>query len=222
MAAMTMTKAYKGLGMEGPIATWYARNTARDVRRFDAAARIVAERTRAGAAVLEVAPGPGYLAIEIARSGRKVTGLDISETFVKIARRNADQAGVAADFRHGNASAMPFTSDAFDFVICMAAFKNFTDPLGALNEIHRVLKPGGEASVLDLRKDASPEDIRAEVAGMGLSGWNSLMTRWIFRFLLLKRAYPREAIERLARGSNFRQWEIRTDRIGFELRLVKD
>jgi ubiquinone/menaquinone biosynthesis C-methylase UbiE len=222
MAAMTMTKPYKGLAMEGAIARWYARNTARDARRFDAAARIVAERTRTGAAVLEVAPGPGYLAIEIARSGRKVTGLDISESFVAIARRNADQAGVTAEFQRGNASAMPFAGDAFDFVICMAAFKNFANPLGALNEIHRVLKPGGEASILDLRKDASLEEINTEIAGMRLSAWNSLMTRWIFRFGLLKRAYTRQAIERLARESNFRQWEIRTEGIGFHLRLLKD
>lgn len=222
MSAMTMTKPYKGMGMEGAVARWYARNTARDVRRFDAAARIVAERTGAGAAVLEVAPGPGYLAIEIARSGRKVTGLDISKSFVEIARRNADQAGVTADFRHGNASAMPFASDAFDFVICMAAFKNFTDPLGALNEMYRVLRPGGEASILDLRREASLEDINTEVADMRLSAWNSLMTRWIFRFGLLKRAWTRESLDRLAKESNFHHCEISTVGIGFHLRLVKN
>ena len=117
---------------------------------------------------------------------------------------------------------MPFASDEFDFVICMAAFKNFAHPVGALNEIHRVLKPGGEASILDLRKEASVQEISTEVAGMRLSGWNSLVTRWIFRFGLLKRAYTRQSIERLVKESNFREWEIRTDGIGFRLQLVKD
>src|SRR5262249_51183408 len=143
MTETTMMKPYRGMAMEGSIANWYAKNTARDGRRFDAAARIVAERTSEGACILEVAPGPGYLAIEVARSGRKVTGLDISRSFVEIARRNAEKAGVAAEFRHGNASAMPFDGESFDFVICMAAFKNFADPLDAINEMHRVLRRGG-------------------------------------------------------------------------------
>ena len=117
---------------------------------------------------------------------------------------------------------MPFTAESFDFVICMAAFKNFTDPLGALNEMHRVLKGGGQASILDLRKDASLEDVKAEIARMHLSAWSSLMTRWIFRFGLLKRAYTREALERMASASSFRHWEIRSEGIGYELRLIKD
>src|SRR5262245_19833290 len=62
-------KAHRGLAMEGVIASWYTRNTSRDLHRFKEAARTVAERVPPGSRVLEVAPGPGYLAIEIARSG---------------------------------------------------------------------------------------------------------------------------------------------------------
>src|SRR5215467_716520 len=104
----TAQKAYKGMAMEGTIATWYAKNTGRDQRRFQRGARAVAERVPVNGHVLEVAPGPGYLAIEIAKSGRTVTTLDISQSFVRIARENAARAGVAIDVRHGNASAMPF------------------------------------------------------------------------------------------------------------------
>ena len=64
---MVTVKGYKGLPMEGLIATWYARNTGRDTRRFMDTARLVAARARPGGDVLEVAPGPGYLAIEMAR-----------------------------------------------------------------------------------------------------------------------------------------------------------
>ena len=75
--------------------------------------------------------------------------------------RNARQAAVAVEFRQGNASEMPYPDASFDFVVCRAAFKNFSDPMGALNEIHRVLRPGGRASVLDLRRESSPQESSA-------------------------------------------------------------
>ena len=216
----TTKKAYKGLPMEGPIATWYTKNAARDLSRFTKVAQAVANRVAPGSRVLEVAPGPGFLAIELAKTGRyRVTGLDISESFVRIARENARKVGVTVDFRHGNASAMPFPDAAFDFVVCTAAFKNFSDPLGALNEIHRVLAPGGEASIYDLRKDASQDEIARGVRSMQLSPINALLTRLIFRFGLLRSAYSREALEQLVAQSRFGTGQLEPDGIGFELRL---
>jgi ubiquinone/menaquinone biosynthesis C-methylase UbiE len=214
-------KAYKGIGMEGFIATWYARNTGRERRRFEDAARLVAGRVPRGAAVLEVAPGPGYLAIELARRGCAVTALDLSASFVRIARDNARAAGVPLDVRQGNAAAMPFADSAFDYVVCMAAFKNFADPVGALDEMYRVLKPGAQASILDLRKDASPEDIDAEVRSMHLSAVNARLTRWTFQTVLLKRAYTRADLEQMAAQSRFGRGDITEDGIGFELRLTR-
>ncbi len=186
---MTTAKAYKGLPMEGAIARWYTRNTGRDVNRFTETARLVAARVRPGGHVLEVAPGPGYLAIEMAKRGYAVTALDISKSFVRITRENAAREGVSVDVRHGNAAAMPLPDASFDFVVCMAAFKNFTDPMGAINEMYRVLKAGGQASIFDLRKDASLRDIYEEVHNMHLSAWNAWLTRFIFRHGLLRAAY---------------------------------
>src|SRR3974390_3507970 len=135
-------KPYRGMAMEGVIAAWYDRTAGRDMRRFQRVFEAVMEQTPSGGNVLEVAPGPGYLAIEIAKSGRRVSALDISNSFVRIARANAGRAGAAVYFLQGNAAAMPYPDASFDFAVCVAAFKNFGDPLGALNEIHRVLKPG--------------------------------------------------------------------------------
>ena len=215
-------KPYKGLPMEGIIATWYARNTANDVRGTQKCASSVADRLKPGARVLEVAPGPGYLAIEIAKMGDyRVSGLDISHSFVRIAAENARKAGVSVDFRHGDAAHMPFPDESFDFVVCRAAFKNFSDPVGALNEIHRVLMHGGRASIIDLRKDASLADIDDEVAGMHMSALNAKLTKWTFRTMLLKSAYTREAIDAMVSQSRFAKGEISQDGIGFELRLAK-
>lgn len=84
-----------------------------------------------------------------------MTGIDISRTFVQIAGDNARNAGVEVDFEHGDAADLPFPDDQFDCVVCRAAFKNFSRPLVALNEMHRVLKPGGNALIIDVRKDYS-------------------------------------------------------------------
>ncbi len=219
---MTSTqKAYRGMAMEGPIASWYARNTGRDLRRFQRCAALLQDRLAPGAAVLEVAPGPGYLAIQLARAGHRVTAVDISHSFVRIASQNAARAGVAVDVRQGDAAHLPLPDASFDLVVCMAAFKNFTDPVGALDEFHRVLRPGGSASVFDLRKEAPMDAIAREVEEMRLSPWNAAFTRLTFRYLLLRNAYPRAELERMAARSRFGGGELREEGIGFELRLVR-
>lgn len=217
-----MAKAYKGLPMEGVIATWYAKNTAADLARFRQTARVLSERLRPGGDVLEVAPGPGYLAIELAKRGYSVTALDISKSFVEIARDNADRAGVPVDVCHGDAADMPFSDASFDLVVCMAAFKNFSDPIGAIDEMHRVLKPGGQAFIFDLRKDATSDEIDAQVRQMRLSAVNTYLTRWTFQLLLLKRAYTRAQLQDIVAQSRFSRGDIAADGIGFELRLSKE
>jgi ubiquinone/menaquinone biosynthesis C-methylase UbiE len=216
-----MAKAYKGIGMEGPIASWYARNTKGDGRDYAEIARAVAERTPPGARVLEVAPGPGYLAIELARLDLRVSALDVSRSFVRMARQNARAAGVALEVARGDAARLPYPDAQFDFAVCRAAFKNFSDPLGALNELHRVLRPDGRASIYDLRRDAPPEAIEREIAGMRMSRLNAALTRWTFRHMLLKRAYADADLERLCAASAFGRGEIADDGIGFELRLAR-
>src|SRR6266540_2420572 len=153
--ASKAAKPYKGMAMEGMIARWYTNIRQQDAE-LEPVVRQVSDLLPAGSRILEVAPGPGYLAIELARLGTyRVVGLDISKSFVQMAAENAAKAGVQVTFQHGNASAMPFESDAFDLVVCRAAFKNFSEPVQALNEMYRVLKRGGKAVIIDLRRDAS-------------------------------------------------------------------
>src|ERR1700722_5157383 len=186
-------KAYKGMGMEGFTARWYASLTHKSLDEFKALARRVSSQIPAGASVLEVAPGPGYFAIELAKLGAyRITGLDISRPLVEIARTKAAEAGVNVDFRQGDAAHMPFAAESFDFLLCRAAFKNFTEPLPALKEMYRVLKPGGRALIIDLASDASMQSISEAVQGMHLGPVNAVITRLTFRFMLLKRAFTRE------------------------------
>jgi ubiquinone/menaquinone biosynthesis C-methylase UbiE len=213
-------KPYKGLAMEGLIARWYTKIREHDEGLGTLAGK-VSDILPSGSRVLEVAPGPGYLAIELAKRGYHVVGLDISASFVQIARAKAGEAGVAAEFRHGNASDMPFDGDTFDFIICCAAFKNFTEPLRAIQEMHRVLKPGGKALIVDLRRDASREEINTHINDLGLSGINTLITKWTFKQFLLKNAYTNQEIRQFVSQTEFARLDIREDTIGMEIWLEK-
>jgi ubiquinone/menaquinone biosynthesis C-methylase UbiE len=219
--ASKAAKPYKGMAMEGLIARWYT-TIRKDDPELDLVVRQTSEILSAGSHILEVAPGPGYLAIELAKLGMyHVVGLDISASFVEIARAKAKQAGVAVEFHRGNAAHMPFGADAFDFIICRAAFKNFSEPVQALQEMHRVLKPGGTALIIDLRGDASPQDIRTAVRSMGLSAINRLITQSVFKHFLLKNAYTSAEIRRMVAQTPFARCDIREDNIGMQIWLEK-
>jgi ubiquinone/menaquinone biosynthesis C-methylase UbiE len=216
------TKAYKGAGMEGFTAKWYASLTRKSMEEFEKLARRVAAQLPQNGRVLEVAPGPGYFAIELAKlGGYQITGLDISRTFVDIARKNAFEAGVKIDFRQGNASQMPFEEATFDFLLCRAAFKNFSDPVPALREMYRVLKPGGRALIIDLRKDAPQESINEAVEHMHLGAVNSVITKLTFRFMLLKRAYTKGDFDRMVAQTRFGSAAIRENIVEMEIALDK-
>jgi len=207
-------KAYIGMGMEGSIARWYERNTAKDMAEFRRLADRIAGLVPAGGQVLEVAPGPGFLAVELAKRGLAVTGLDISKTFVELARKNAEVVGADARFEQGNVAQMPFADRSFDFLVCRAAFKNFADPVGALKEMQRVLKPGGRGLIIDLRRDAAMTDIAAYVDGLGVSFLNGLAMKLTFRAMLLPRAWRMDAFSDLLRQVPFRHTEIVPNAIG--------
>jgi ubiquinone/menaquinone biosynthesis C-methylase UbiE len=172
--------------------------------------------------VLEVAPGPGFFAIELAKLGEfAITGLDVSRTFVEIATENARKAGVPVDFRLGNAAAMPFADESFDFVYCSAAFKNFSEPVKALDEMYRVLRPGTTAVICDLRKDLSSEAIDSYVKQSGRKALDAWLTSWTFKHMLVKRAYASDVLARMAKESRFGDCQIHTAGLGLEVRLTK-
>jgi len=220
-SAQRKLKPYKGMAMEGMIATWYARNTKKSIAEFRNLAKRIADRLRPGDHVLELAPGPGYLAIELARLGPyRIVGLDVSRTFVRIARENAARARVDVDFQQGDAAALPFAADTFDFIACRAAFKNFSNPIGALSEMHRVLRSGGQATIIDMRNDASNQSIVDEVAKMHLGRIDAFITRSTLS-ALRRRAYSKLEFERMAQGTAFGRCDIIEQPLGFEVTLLK-
>lgn len=211
------SKPYRGVAMEGGVARWYTARAKRERDDYQALARRIAESLPSEARVLEVAPGPGYLAIELAKLGEyRIAGLDISETFVDIASRNAEREGVAVDFRHGDVADMPFADAAFDGVVCRAAFQNFSQPEKALREMRRVLKVGGAAVLIELRRDVSSRAINQHVRKVATSLREWLTNQLLFRLLLVRRAYTENQLRQFASSTGFSGVEIRKGSVFLE------
>lgn len=222
MTTIAMRKPHADRPIEGMMAKWYAANTAEMMQEYVELAERVAKQLPAGSRVLEVAPGPGYFCIELAKRGSySITGMDLSRTFVKMATEKAAQAGVRVQFVQGSASNMPFPKESFDFLLCRAAFKNFADPVGALKEMCRVLRPAGTALLIDLSRDAQPDEVSRAVDKLGLSTVNRLVTKVIFRSFLIRSAYSREEFEQMLSQTAFSRTEISGDGMGFEIKMTK-
>ena len=98
---------------------------------------------------LDVGTGPGQLAFYLAEAGFKVTGIDISPGMIAQARQKAEDQGLACDFRTGDAEHLPFEDNAFDVVVTRNLVWTLPNPQAAIQEWHRVLKPGGRIIISD-------------------------------------------------------------------------
>ena len=96
--------------------------------------------------VLDVACGTGDMAIELLKRGCSVTGIDLSEEMLAIARRKTAE----ANFQLANAEALPFDDATFDAVTSAFGIRNFVHLEKGLAEMARVLKPGGRMVILEM------------------------------------------------------------------------
>jgi ubiquinone/menaquinone biosynthesis C-methylase UbiE len=107
----------------------------------------------AAAHVLDVGSGLGgasrYLALAY---GCRVTGLDLTEAYCRVAQMLADRLGLSSrvTYRHGSAVAMPFEAASFDVVWTQHATMNIADKATLYDEIRRVLRPGGVCAFYDI------------------------------------------------------------------------
>ena len=116
---------------------------------------------------------------------------------------------------------MVWGENSFDLIVCRAAFKNFFEPVKAINEMYRVLRPGGRALIIDLRRDVSPRAINAHVDQMGVGFINAVMMKLTFRFMLIKRAYTKQQFTQFIALSSFGRFAMHEDDIALELWLHK-
>ena len=109
-----------------------------------------------GERVLDVGAGPGFLATAIDEAVGKsgsVCGVDISEPLLEVARsQSKDQHGI--EFRHGDATQLPYPEEAFDAVVSTQVLEYVPDVDAALGEFHRVLRVAGRVALLDTDWDS--------------------------------------------------------------------
>jgi demethylmenaquinone methyltransferase/2-methoxy-6-polyprenyl-1,4-benzoquinol methylase len=105
-----------------------------------------------GRRALDVATGTGDLAVELARRGAQVTGLDFSEPMLELARRKAP----GLDWVPGNALELPYDDGEFDAVTVGFGARNFSDLGAGIAEMARVAKPGGRVVILEITTPQRP------------------------------------------------------------------
>ena len=140
--------------------------------------------------VLDVGTGTGMLAIEFAKGipTVEVVGLDLSDVALELARDNAQKSRASSrvSFERGDAEDMPFEDDTFDLVISGNTLHLLKNPVRMLNEIQRVLKPGGRFLVSDFRRS-----------------WLGILTEHV------RSAYSAQEVRDLLRQSELQNWKVK-------------
>jgi 2-polyprenyl-3-methyl-5-hydroxy-6-metoxy-1,4-benzoquinol methylase len=105
-----------------------------------------------GQTLLEVGCGVGIDLVRFAHAGALVTGVDLAQVSIELARQNFAHHGLEADLQVMNGEALTFADDSFDVVYAHGVLQYTADAAQMVRELHRVLKPGGEAMVMVYNK----------------------------------------------------------------------
>jgi SAM-dependent methyltransferase len=110
--------------------------------------RLVDFNAYRGRTLLEVGCGAGVDLVRFARAGAITTGVDLSRTAIDLARQNMAQNGLSANLQIMDGEALQFAGDTFDVVYAHGVLQYTSNTEKMISEIHRVLKPGGEAILM--------------------------------------------------------------------------
>ena len=171
---------------------------------------------RKDGALLDVGAGPGWLLIRLHAKcpAMRLVGMDISSAMIVQARKNvaASDAAGRIEMQVGSAEKLPFADASFDLIVSSGSAHHWKDAAGGLNEMHRVLRPGGRVLIYDLVK-ALPADVRREAVRR--FGRFRIAMLWLHTFE--EPFYSADDLISLARASRFR--DGRTSYVGVLCRL---
>ena len=139
--------------------------------------------------VLDIGTGTGLLAIGFAKSipGVEVTGMDLSEVVLELARENLQKsdAPLKVSFEKGDAEDIPLEDGAFDLVVSSNTLHLIENPVSMFDEVHRVLKPEGRFIISDHRRS-----------------WLGIFSAHI------RASYTPDEVKELLRRSNLQDWAV--------------
>jgi ubiquinone/menaquinone biosynthesis C-methylase UbiE len=130
----------------GTVATWWREEKWNAVLRqyFDEQLSYVCSFGKwEGKFVLDAGTGFGRFACALASSGAKVSGIDISMDMLRLARSNAGELAGNISWHRGDVEQLPFGDESFDAAVCMETLMHVPQPLAAVKELARVVRPGG-------------------------------------------------------------------------------
>ncbi|MEZ4664552.1 MAG: methyltransferase domain-containing protein [Caldilineaceae bacterium] len=106
---------------------------------------------------LDLATGPGYVALAFAAAGCQVTGVDLTAAPLAIAEQNRAERGLPnVHFEAADANQLPFADNSFDIVVCRLAMHHFAEPQTVFGQMVRVCRPGGKVVIEDLLASENP------------------------------------------------------------------
>ncbi len=181
-----------------------------------------------GKRVLEVGLGYGTLSQRLAEAGAHYHGLDISPGPVAMAQHRLKQAGVQGDVQQGSILDCPFGDDYFDCVVAIGCLHHTGNLAKAIEEVHRVLKPGCEARFMVYNATSyrqwysNPGETMKRIQGEKLSNSHDseLASRWGYDFNSQGQTAPqtefvtRSELHKLC--STFNACQITLENIGAE------
>lgn len=168
---------------------------------------------------LEYGPGPGYIGLEWLKKtkGTTLKGVDISAAMVELASKNAAEYGFTdrAEYILNDGKTIPFPKETFDAVFSTSSFHEWENPEVAIDEIYRVLKPGGRLFIGDLRRDMSFL-IRWFM-------WLSVKPQEIRPGLLtsIKSSYTAPEAQDLMKKTKFKDFAVKSNPMGLIITAVK-
>lgn len=135
-----------------------------------------------GKNLLEIGCGLGTDLIQFARGGAHVTGVDLTPRSIELVKRRFELEELPVDARVADAEQLPFDDDSFDVVYSFGVLHHTPDTQKAINEVHRVLKPGGKIIIMLYHKNSIHVFLGAPLFSM-LGRWkrreHSVIDDWI-------------------------------------------
>ncbi|MFZ5973856.1 MAG: class I SAM-dependent methyltransferase [Bacillota bacterium] len=143
----------------GSYDSWYETKMGSFVDKVETELAFNLFKVKDGMRVLDVGCGTGNYSIKLAKLGCIVTGIDISDNMLGIARDKAKKEDLQIQFVQMDAYKLEFEDESFDGVFCMTAIEFLSRPEKALDEFFRVVKKGGQVLVGTITRDSAWGDM---------------------------------------------------------------